>query len=110
MTPPAKSSHHRMGILGGGAWGTALSHILAEAGNQVTLWAYESEVVQKINSDHENVSFLPGFRLSSNLRATHDLAEACSQQAIILFVVPAQHTRVILEQTRRHLTPTTPLV
>ena len=48
----------RCAVVGAGAWGTALADLLARNGHQVTLWAYEPDVVQAINEKHENVRFL----------------------------------------------------
>lgn len=82
------------GVIGGGAWGTALAATLAGNG-PVTLWAREEEVVAAINTARENTLFLPGIPLPAGISATTALADlaAC---AIILLVVPAQHLRAVL--------------
>lgn len=84
----------RIGIIGGGAWGTALAQTLARAGRDVVLWAHEPETVAAINAAHENKLFLPGVALDPALRATLDLAEAASADAVLL-AVPAQHLRAV---------------
>ncbi|WP_116091573.1 NAD(P)H-dependent glycerol-3-phosphate dehydrogenase [Sphingomonas crusticola] len=84
----------RIGVIGGGAWGTALAQV-ASAGGEVLLWAYEPEVVQAINAAHENPIFLPGVALSPVIEATGDLA-ALAQCEALLVVTPAQHMRHIL--------------
>jgi glycerol-3-phosphate dehydrogenase (NAD(P)+) len=83
-----------IGVIGGGAWGTALAQVAA-AGGEVLLWAREPEVVTAINEGHENSLFLPGVSLSPAIRATATLADlnACEMQ---LVVTPAQHLRAIL--------------
>ena len=57
----------RFGIIGGGAWGTALAQMLRRAGRDVVLWAREAEVVEAINDAHENPLFLPGVALDAGI-------------------------------------------
>lgn len=87
----------RMGILGGGAWGTALAAVAAADGTPTLLWAREADVVDGINADHTNSLFLPGVALPAAIRATSGLIEAASQDAVLV-VVPAQHVRMLLAQ------------
>ncbi|MGI9413451.1 MAG: NAD(P)H-dependent glycerol-3-phosphate dehydrogenase, partial [Hyphomicrobiales bacterium] len=63
-----------IGVVGGGAWGTALATVAARAGRDVLIWAREPEVVETINGSHENAMFLGGVTLSAEIRATGDLA------------------------------------
>lgn len=85
------------GVIGGGAWGTALGVALRRAGRSVTLWAREADVVSAINQDHENKSFLPGIKLDPELKATEKLADLTLCDAWLL-VTPVQHTRVVCRQ------------
>ncbi len=89
------------GVIGGGAWGTALAQTLAIDGSAVRLWVREAEVIETINSRHENVQFLPGIQLSPLIHATSDLGWV-GETGLILVVSPAQHTRAVLEQLPRH--------
>jgi glycerol-3-phosphate dehydrogenase (NAD(P)+) len=98
-----------IGVIGGGAWGTALAQVAATAGRQVTLWAREPEVVQAIQDSSENQAFLPGVRLDAAIAATGNLA-ALSAANAILVVCPAQHVRSMLAAALPHLAPQTPLV
>lgn len=82
----------RVGIIGAGAWGTALAIVAREAGHPVVLWAREPEVIEAINSRHENEIFLAGFGLDPAIRATADPAEA-AEADLVLFTVPAQFLR-----------------
>jgi glycerol-3-phosphate dehydrogenase (NAD(P)+) len=84
----------RIGIIGGGAWGTALAVTARRAGRDVILWAREAEVVAAINERHENPLFLPGIAIDPAVAATGELAIAASANAVLL-VVPAQHLREI---------------
>ncbi len=82
----------RAGIIGGGAWGTALATVARRAGLQVVLWAREPEVVAAINRDHENAWYLADVALDLGIRATGDLAEAVGADLVML-ALPAQHLR-----------------
>jgi glycerol-3-phosphate dehydrogenase (NAD(P)+) len=86
----------RLGVVGGGAWGTALAQVAATGGRETMLWALEPEVVEAVNARHENSLFLPNIPLSEAIRATSDLAELGSCDAWLM-VTPAQHMRVVLE-------------
>jgi glycerol-3-phosphate dehydrogenase (NAD(P)+) len=83
-----------IGVIGSGAWGTALAQVLAGT-EHVLLWAREPDVVAAINAGHGNPDFLPGVALSPRIRATGDLGEMASV-ATWLVVAPAQHLRRVL--------------
>lgn len=98
-----------IGVIGGGAWGTALAEALAKGGRNVTIWAMEDDVVQSINTKHENTTYLAGVPLSENLKATGDIHEAASKD-VILMVTPAQHMRSTLETIKPSLDQKRPVV
>jgi glycerol-3-phosphate dehydrogenase (NAD(P)+) len=100
----------RVGVLGGGSWGTALAHLLAERGHEVTLWAFEPEVVEGINQDHLNPLYLSGVPLSARLLATGDVEEALRDAALVLSVIPSQHVRGQLRAARDLFQPDVPIV
>ena len=85
----------RLGVIGGGAWGTALAQVAAESGDPVWLWAREAEVVASINASHQNQLFLPDIPLSPAIHATDDF-DALSACEALLIVTPAQHMRAVL--------------
>jgi glycerol-3-phosphate dehydrogenase (NAD(P)+) len=91
-----------IGIIGGGAWGTALAQAFAVNGSNVLLWAREAEVVESINAAHENMLFLKGIKLSPALKASADLAEV-ARRDILLLVTPAQHLRSTLKTIKKDL-------
>src|SRR5690348_9457817 len=99
----------RIGIVGGGAWGTALALTAQRAGRRVTLWAREAEVVAAINRDHVNSLFLPGVPLDPAIRATAELGDAAAADALLL-VAPAQHLRAVASGLARHVAAKTPVV
>ena len=86
----------RVGVVGAGAWGTALAITAARAGSEVTLWAREPEVVASINGRQENEMFLPGIKLPESVHAVNDL-EAILAQDALLMVVPAQYVGITCE-------------
>ncbi|MEL6487242.1 MAG: NAD(P)H-dependent glycerol-3-phosphate dehydrogenase [Pseudomonadota bacterium] len=86
-----------VGVIGAGAWGTALAQMLASDGRGVTLWAYEAEVVDAINSDHRNPLYLPDAALSPAIRATSKLADFEGIDTALV-VTPAQAMGAVLSQ------------
>jgi glycerol-3-phosphate dehydrogenase (NAD(P)+) len=87
----------KLGVIGGGAWGTALAQIASEGGRETLLWALEREVVEGVNNHHENRGFLAGVPLNPAIRATSDLGELDGCDAWLV-VTPAQHMRSVLER------------
>jgi len=85
----------KLGVVGGGAWGTAMAQVIASDGSDVLLWAREREVVDAINETHSNPVFLPVLPLSEHIRATDDLAKLGGCDALVV-VVPAQFVRSVL--------------
>ncbi len=78
-----------VGVIGAGAWGTALAQMLSSDGREVVLWAFEPEVVEAINTDHRNPQYLPSAQLSPAIRAVGDLSELAGI-GTVLCVTPAQ--------------------
>ena len=97
------------GVIGGGAWGTALAQVCARAELGVRLWAREAEVVQQIVQDRENRLFLPGVKLDQGVQATRELS-ALAGQDMVLVVTPAQHLRSALTGFAPHARPGLPVV
>ena len=98
-----------VGVIGGGAWGTALAQTMALAGRDVCLWAYESDTIREINEHHLNRVFLPGVTIEPRVRATGKLAEAAAAD-VVLLVPPAQHLRRIAGALCEHLPEGLPVV
>jgi len=85
----------RIGVIGGGAWGTALAQVAAASGERVALWAREPEVVESINARHVNDLFLSSVTLSDRIVATDDL-DGLRDADVLLVVAPAQYIRAVL--------------
>ena len=90
-------SFDKLGIIGGGAWGTALAQVASAGGSETLLWAMEEEVVEAVNRRHQNPLFLPGIALDEAIRATSDIEDLGDCEAWLV-VTPAQHMRAVLER------------
>ncbi|BDR53570.1 glycerol-3-phosphate dehydrogenase [NAD(P)+] [Bombiscardovia nodaiensis] len=98
-------------VLGAGAWGTTFGQVLADAGNQVKMWAIEPEVVDAINRDHRNPKRTPTIdRLPDAVTATLDRAQAVSGASIVVVAIAAQHAREALQDFKPLLEPSTLVV
>jgi len=98
-----------IGIVGGGAWGTALALSARRAGRDVVLWAYEPETIAEINDHHRNPLYLPGVDLDPAIKATAKFDEVAACDAVLL-VTPTQHVRAIAGEFAPLLRPDQPLV
>lgn len=87
----------KIGVVGGGAWGTALAQVAAYGGRDTLLWAMEDAVVSAVNHTHENPIYLKGCRLDPAIRATTSFSELGGCDAWIV-VTPAQHMRAVLSR------------
>lgn len=98
-----------IGIVGAGAWGTALAATARRAGRHVVLWSHEPMVAAGITAQGENRHYLPGVRLDSGIHATADLSEIAAADAVLL-VPPAQHLRGLCQQLSPMWKPGVPAV
>lgn len=93
-----------IGVIGAGAWGTALACVMAQNHERVLLWAIEPEVVKAINAGQGNPLYLPDITLPSQIHAIGDMAEMADCSALLL-VTPAQHLRATLERLPETMAP-----
>ena len=91
----------KIGVIGAGAWGTALAMVAHRAGNEVILQAHEQQVADTINDIHENTTFLPNYELDPAIKATSSLAKVTDVDAVLL-VAPAQFLRPVCEAAAEH--------
>ena len=103
------ASFDSFGVIGAGAWGTALAVSLQRAGRRVTLGARTSALASVLAERRENARYLPGIRLDSGIQITADMAEAASCEALVL-AVPAQHARATCKELARHGIARRPLI
>lgn len=100
----------RIAVIGAGAFGTALSGLLAHKGNQVRLWIRETQLVSAINERHENELYLPGISLPPQVEATNDLEKALFQAEMVVMATPSHASRLMAEQMRNYLPALIPIV
>ena len=96
------AEYQSVGIIGAGAWGTALAVAARRAGRDVVLWAYERETVDEINHEHSNHIYLPGVTLDPAIRATAKTSDVAAAD-LILMVVPSQFFRSVAGEFRKHI-------
>ncbi len=101
LTPLAPDSP--FAVIGAGSWGTALAKVLSDSGRDVTLWARDPSLAESIKRDRVNAKYLPTAKLSARLNVTSSLQEAVSGKAGVLWVVPAQSMRAVLQRAHPHL-------
>ncbi|MET0180806.1 MAG: NAD(P)H-dependent glycerol-3-phosphate dehydrogenase [Novosphingobium sp.] len=99
----------RVGLLGGGSWGTTVASVVAN--NAPTLlWARSAETVAEINANHSNERYLPGAKLARKLRATTALGEAVESADVVVLGVPSQALRKTAAEVARHIRPWVPVI
>jgi glycerol-3-phosphate dehydrogenase (NAD(P)+) len=95
----------QIGVIGAGSWGTTLANLLAKKGLNITLWAYEEELITSLAATQENTLYLPGIKLSSTIVPTGSLKDVCQGKDLILIVTPSQVVRHIMQQILPYLSP-----
>ena len=83
----------KIAVMGAGSWGTTFAKVLADAGNDVTLWARREDIAEEITETHRNGDYLPGVNLPQNLKATAVVAEALTGAQQVYLAVPSQTLR-----------------
>lgn len=100
----------RIGIVGAGAWGTALSKLLADKGFVLNHWVFEPEVKEQIEIDRENKIFLPNIKLPDKIIPTNDLETAVKEKDLVLVVVPSHCMRNVAGEIKKFISPGTVVV
>ncbi|MCA1984451.1 NAD(P)H-dependent glycerol-3-phosphate dehydrogenase [Nocardioides nematodiphilus] len=93
----------KVAVFGAGSWGTAFSVVLADAGNEVSLWARRSEVAEEINRTRRNAEYHPDVELPASITATHDVQEAAAGAEVVVLATPSQTLRTNLSSWAPHL-------
>jgi glycerol-3-phosphate dehydrogenase (NAD(P)+) len=100
----------KVAVIGAGAWGTALSNLLAENDHEVMLWAYEADVVESINANSENRRFLAGVPLHAGLKASGVIGQVLDGVELAIFVAPSHVLRQVAASCTREMPAGVPLV
>ncbi|CAN5343654.1 NAD(P)H-dependent glycerol-3-phosphate dehydrogenase [soil metagenome] len=97
-------------VLGAGSWGTTFAKILADGGNDVTLWARRPELAMEINQAKRNSDYLPGINLPPSIRASSSLEQAVGSSSLVFVSIPSQSLRSNLEALKPLLGPETVVI
>ena len=100
----------KIAVMGAGSWGTTYAKVLADAGNDIWLWARREDITEEINTTHRNADYLPGIKLPANLRASSDVAEVLADAEQVFLAVPAQTLRANLTEWGSLIEPNAILV
>jgi glycerol-3-phosphate dehydrogenase (NAD(P)+) len=100
----------KIAVMGAGSWGTTYAKVLADAGNDIWLWARREDITEEINTTHRNADYLPGIKLPANLRASSDVAEVLAGAEQVFLAVPAQTLRANLTEWGSLIEPNAILV
>ena len=90
----------RISIIGAGSWGTTLAVLLGEKGFDVKLWARRQELANEIESKRENLQYLPGIKIPSNVIADHSLKNVLDSSEIIIVAVPSEFLRKAMKDIK----------
>ncbi len=93
-----KAFNPRIGVIGAGAWGTAIAKILADKGLAVEIWCYEKELAEEINREHASSAFLPGIALPPSIRASNDLMEILAGKGCLFLAVPSLYLLGVVDR------------
>jgi glycerol-3-phosphate dehydrogenase (NAD(P)+) len=93
----------RIGVIGGGSFGTALAKLLAELEHDVIVWIHNPQVARAVAEQRENKAYLPGVQLPASLRVTTAMEEAVTGRDLLLAVSPSHVMREVMTQARAHV-------
>lgn len=98
----------KIAVIGAGAWGTALSMVLSrKSTHEVRLWAFEKEVCDSINNNHENQAFLKGYSIPEAVVASHRLEVVVPDAQVVVTVMPSHHCRAMVHEIAPYVSPET---
>jgi glycerol-3-phosphate dehydrogenase (NAD(P)+) len=100
----------KIAVIGDGGWGTTLSILLAQKGNEVYLWGAFADYVDYLNNHRENIKFLPEIKIPQSIYITSDMKTALDGTEIAVLAVPSQHARAVAKKMKPFLSSSTLLV
>lgn len=95
----------KIGVIGAGSWGTALAITLSGKGHDVRIWDVNPEHLAELESNRENVRYLPGIKFNENLKVVMTVEDAIANADVVLFSAPAQFFRSALDNAMPYLKP-----
>ena len=99
----------RVGLLGGGSWGTTVASLTAR-NCPTTIWARRPETVEEINTQHTNEKYLPQARLTSSLKASNSIQDTVKDADVVVMGIPSQSFREVLQTARPYIRPWVPII
>ena len=90
----------KIGMIGAGSWGTALTWLLTNNGHQVTVWSALADEITMLQEKHEQTSKLPGVILDDSVVFTTDLKAAVEGMDLLVLAVPSPFTRSTAHQLK----------
>lgn len=103
-------NHQNVAVIGAGSWGTALAKLLADKGENVTLWSHRKEHAQSVSHLRENTAYLPGAKLPDSLIITSEIAQALTGKSAVVMVVPSHVYRDVFQMVVPYISPETFIV
>lgn len=100
----------KIAVIGSGGWGTAISILLAEKGNDIYLWSWIQEETDRLSRDRENKEFLPGVRLDDRIVCSHDMKKCLEGAEVVVTAAPSPATRTTAKQMAQYIVPGQKLV
>jgi glycerol-3-phosphate dehydrogenase (NAD(P)+) len=102
----------RIAILGGGSWGTALAVVLSRGPrrHEISLWVHDGELAAEIARIRENLTYLPGHKLSEQVRVTREISQAIGGATVVVGAMPSAHARGVYAAAAKHGTERTVFV
>jgi len=102
----------RIAILGGGSWGTGLAVVLSHSRRKhgIRIWVRETSIVQAMQQQHRNPTYLPDIEIPACVEASNDLGETLHGAQIVVGVVPSAHTRAVFLKAAPYLSADTSIV
>jgi len=100
----------KVGLLGGGSWGTTVASLTAHNSSCTTLWARNENTVKEINEDHTNLKYLPDRKLHPKLKASNSIKDTVCDADVIVLGIPSQNLRQVLEKAKPHIRPWVPII
>ena len=107
--PRSAHPYRRLAVIGAGAYGTALAHVAAQDGTQVSLWSRRPEIARLINETSQNAEYLPGVQLAASITASDDLLTVLRDADAVMLVVPSHALRQTAREMRAVLPPGIPI-
>ncbi|MFV0478732.1 MAG: NAD(P)H-dependent glycerol-3-phosphate dehydrogenase [Parahaliea sp.] len=109
MARDTTSINLKVGLLGGGSWGTTVGALVARNA-PITLWARNQATVDDINNNHHNSRYLGDAVLPPNLQASTSIEATVADADVVVMGIPSQSFRTVLEEVKQHIRPWVPVI